>query len=470
MIWMIWLSSAVAALGLLVPMSEVPQSATPPGQDPAPAPPKEQDSPKSPETKQDPLDAVAWLDSVWLAFGPPEALEALGVVEMRGQASSLTSDFAGPFVELYHPDGRALQRIEFEGSDPVFFGVDRRYSWEAWSIEGVAKFDWHAAADWRRFFFHRHCASPGRLAPGATSPWRALYRSVAVGGRAELNGRPCVRLVLTPRAAREHGLAEVARRRQPEPDILWVDEATRLPIRLEMEMLRPAVGETRLKETFADWQAIDGILFPMRRTMEIDGEGLTFTIESIDLHANVESEEFDAPESLSSTVDVGYPSARRLPPIGWQVSERPARRAVVLRASCPLAEEDVRIGVEKARLLAFLAESGTTLAGQVELSSLTRGETATFSIVAPVTSAPTIPAERAAELAVTDLPAGLYIEGTHDGPRGRLDESLFRMDFFARSNGLLSAGPISEALLVPAEGLTADDPWHTILSQHVTRR
>jgi len=36
-----------------------------------------------------------------------------------------------------------------------------------------------------------------------------------------------------------------------------------------------------------------------------------------------------------------------------------------------------------------------------------------------------------------DLPAGLDIEGTHDGPRSRL---------------------------------TADDPWHTILSQHVTRR
>jgi hypothetical protein len=227
------------------------------------------------------LDAAGWLDAMWAALGTPEALEALGVVRMKGSVQALSSDFNGPFEEHYHPDGRALQRIEFGGSDPVFFGVDGRVSWEAWSDQGVAKFDWHAASDWRRFFLHRHAATPGRSAPGATAPWRALYREVAIGGRAKVEGQDCVRLVLTPRAAREHGLAEVTERRQPEPDIFWVAEASRLPVRIELEMLRPAEGEIRLKETFSDWREIDGVRFPMRRKLEVPGAGLDFVVESV---------------------------------------------------------------------------------------------------------------------------------------------------------------------------------------------
>ena len=49
----------------------------------------------------------------------------------------------------------------------------------------------------------------------------------------------------------------------------WIDEATRLPVRYEQEMLRPAEGETRLKETFSDWREFEGVRFPMTRKLEV---------------------------------------------------------------------------------------------------------------------------------------------------------------------------------------------------------
>lgn len=443
-------------------------------------------APGAPRTAQDddvvplepaatPLDATAWLDATWAALGAPEALEALGVVRMKGHVQALTSDFNGPFEELYHPDGHALQRIDFGGSDPVFFGVDGRVSWEAWSDQGVAKFDWHAASDWRRFFLHRHAGTPGRSAPGATAPWRALYREVAIGGRAKVDGQECVRLVLTPRPAREHGLAEVAQRRQPEPDILWVAEATRLPVRLEMEMLRPAEGEIRLKETFSDWHEHAGVRFPMRRKLEVPGAGLEFTVASVELAVEVDRAAFDLPVTLAATVAESYPTAVRLPDNDWQVVERPAATTVVWRTTCSPADENVHIGVAQRELLGLLTELGVAPTGTPYLQNLARGASVSFELVVPVATGPvakgpTIPAAQAERASVVVLPASTYVEGTHSGARARIDESLMRLDYYLRTARLAGVGSVHEALLVPADA--QDDPaaWHTILAQPVAPR
>jgi len=439
-------------------------------------------APSAPATTQDdddviplepaatPLDAAAWLDATWAALGAPEALEALGIVRLKGHVQALTSDFNGPFEELYHPDGRALQRIEFGGSDPVFFGVDGRVSWEAWSDQGVAKFDWHAASDWRRFFLHRHASTPGRSAPGASAPWRALYRDVAIGGRAKVEGQDCVRLVLTPRAAREHGLAQVAQRRQPEPDVLWIAEATRLPVRIEMEMLRPAEGEIRLKETFSDWREFEGVRFPMLRKLEVPGAGLEFKVDSVELSVEVASAAFDLPVTLAATVAESYPTAVRLPENGWQVVERPAATVVVWRTTCSLADEDAHIGVARDELLALLSTLDATPTGTPYLQNLARGANSTFEVVVPIATKPTIPAIHAERASVVEVPSSTYVEGTHRGARARVDESLMRLDHYLRTARLAGVGSVHEALLVPANEEDNPSAWHTILAQPVVPR
>lgn len=416
------------------------------------------------------LDAAGWLDAMWAALGPPEALESLGTLRMRGAARALTSDFQGTFEEFTHPDGRAVHRIDFEGSDPVLFGVDGRVSWEAWSDQGVAKFDWHAAADWRRFFLHRHAATPGRVAPGAHAPWRALYRDVALGGRAELNQRACVRLVLTPFPARAHGLAAVAPRRQPDPDILWLDEGTRLPVRLEMESLRPAEGEIRLKETLADWREVDGVRFPFKRTLEVPGAGIEFTLTSIEANSECAADAFDMPLALASTVAESYPDAMPLRDNGWRLTDRPAQVGVALRVTCPLVEEDVQVGVGRRALLEFLTDAGVAPSGPLSLRELTRGANSTFELFAPVTHPPEIPADRAGELRTLELPASMMVEGTHVGARARIDESVFRLDYFVRSNDLAAAGAVEELLLVDPDAPSDPTAWHTTLSQPVRPR
>lgn len=417
-----------------------------------------------------PLDAAAWLDLVWASFGPPEALEALGGVRMKGRASALTSDFSGPFEELYHTDGRALQRIEFQGSDPVLFGVDGRLSWEAWSDQGVAKFDWHAAADFRRFFLHRHAATPGRLAPGPTAPWRALYRDAAVGGRAQVDGKACVRLVLTPRAAKEHGLAEVAPRRQPEPDILWVDEATHVPVRLEMEMLRPAEGEIRLKETYSDWREVAGVRFPFVRKMEVPGAGLVFTLEAVEVGVTVAESAFDVPPTMTDTVADSFPTAVRLPFAEWRVIEREARTAVVLRTECAAGDEALHVGASRRALAAFAAEAGVAATEAASVRVLERGEVVRFEVVLPVDKAPAIPPARAEELVVEGLPAGTYVEGRHVGARDRLAETWLRLDHFVRVNHLVAVGASEEVLELDPDAPGDPAAWRCVVRARVKPR
>ncbi|MEZ6015177.1 MAG: hypothetical protein R3F49_08695 [Planctomycetota bacterium] len=419
------------------------------------------------------LDAAQQLDATWLALGAPEALEALGVIRMRGQAQALTSDFNGPFEELYHPDGRAVQRIDFNGSDPVFFGVDGRVSWEAWSDQAVAKFDWHAAADWRRFFLHRHAAAPGRAVGRgeAVAPWRALYQDAAIGGRARVEGKDCVRLVLTPRAAREHGLAEIAERRKPEPDVLWIDEATHLPVRYEQEMLRPAEGEIRLKETFSDWREFEGVRFPMGRKLEVPGAGLMFTVESIEAHVEVASVAFELPPTLTMTLSESHPSAVRLIESTWQLVERPEAHAIALEVVATKADEEARLDGGKRELLALLAELGVSPTGELWAQQLRRSdEQVTFEVVAPVARPVKVPAEHAARARAFTTPGGMFATGAHRGARARLAESELRLDHYLRAQGLVPRGPLQVLLLLAPESVQDPADWHTILTQPVEPR
>ncbi len=399
-----------------------------------------------PAKPEAPTDAGAWLAATWAAIGPTEALEALGVVRFSGHVQALNADFQGPFEEHVHPDGRALQRIEFGESDPVFFGVDGRVSWEAWSDVGIAKFDWHAAADLRRFALHRNGATPGR-----PRPWASLYSEVNLGGRAVVEGRPCVRIVLTPRTAPELGLAVVAERRKPDPDVLWIDEETFLPVRYEQEMLRPAEGEIRLKETFSDWQEVDGVRFPLRRKLEVPDAGLEFRIDRVEPRVVVASTFFDVPATMAATLEQNHPHAVRLPDNGWQIVDRPETHFVQLDVDCAPADEDTARSAARAELLARLGDFGVTPLSPPEARVTGRGERVAMELRVPVKQAATIPAADASRFTATLTPAGRQVAGTHRGPRARIGESALRVEYFLRDARLTPLGGIWETL-ASAEG------------------
>lgn len=427
-----------------------------------------QGSPTRPRTAAE-AEAEALLDLTWQAFGPAEALEALGTVRMKGRAKALTSSFAGPFEELYHSDGRAVQRIDFEGSDPVYFGVDGRVSWEAWSDQGFAKFDWHAASDHRRFFLHRHAATPGRRAPGATAPWRALYSNAAVGGRAELDGRPCVRLVLTPRTARELGLAEVADRGMPEPDVLWIDAATHLPVRLETEMLRPADGEIRMKETFRDWREVEGVMFPMQRRLEVPGAGLDFVIESVEARVAVTGATFDLPPSLTNTLLQQHPHAVRLRDPEWRVMDHAALRTFAVRRTVPRAElEAATVGLRDELLALLTSESVALTDAPFGRWTPAQGGEVTVEVLAPVAADAMLSEARRGAVATVELPAGLWVEGTHPGPYARLGESVLSLDHYVRSQGLSSLDAPIVSLVIDLSGESSS--WYGVVRQPVEPR
>jgi hypothetical protein len=71
---------------------------------------------------------------------------------------------------------------------------------------------------------------------------------------------------------------------------------------------------------------------------------------------------------------------------------------------------------------------------------------------------------------VVELPQGTYVEGTHYGPRERIDESFMRLDFYLRNARLAGRGSVHESLLMATDTEDESASWHTNLAQPVEPR
>lgn len=224
------------------------------------------------------------LDKTILAQGGREAFEKLqsrmskGTLEisvgqrtMKGTIVRYEADpdlsfvevkLPGPVIQKFGSDGFVYWEINQPGKTRILEGEEREIS-----------------ARRNRFNAQLH--------------WRDLYEKVECVGKEEFAGRPCVKVVLTPRVG--------------QPVTWYYDWMNGLPLGYE-EVRKGEQGDMLVRVQFEDYREVDGVKLPFRQRRSNTGDGQTttliYTYEIIE-HNKVPAEQFALPEEIKKLRESG---------------------------------------------------------------------------------------------------------------------------------------------------------------------
>jgi len=118
--------------------------------------------------------------------------------------------------------------------------------------------------------------------------WRKLYQKAECVGVEEVDGRPCYKLVFTPK---EGG-----------PEIIYIDQKTYLPVRQELTLKGP-MGNIPIVASLADYKKVDGVLLPHKTTQVIAGVQTVVSLaEKIEHNVEIPADRFALPEQIKALV------------------------------------------------------------------------------------------------------------------------------------------------------------------------
>jgi len=115
--------------------------------------------------------------------------------------------------------------------------------------------------------------------------WRELYSEARLDGTEEVDGKPCVKLVLTPKAGR--------------PLTLFLDQATGLMLRTDLIMPTDA-GEVPMRIRPQDYREVDGLKLAHRVITEVMGQERVMTIQRIEHNVDLPADRFALPADVKA--------------------------------------------------------------------------------------------------------------------------------------------------------------------------
>ena len=118
--------------------------------------------------------------------------------------------------------------------------------------------------------------------------WRKHYTKVVVTGIAPVDGKPCYKVLLTPKIG--------------GPQTFYVDKTSYLIHKSEWVSKSP-MG-TILHEIYvSDYQKVDGILIPHKARTRLAGQEMIITMTSVEHNVNIPAELFKIPDEIQVLLD-----------------------------------------------------------------------------------------------------------------------------------------------------------------------
>lgn len=209
------------------------------------------------------VDGAAAMDRARAALGRSEALERVKTRRYSGKASWVNLALGpGTFEEVFGGPNKAFLLSEFEGFGQFTLGAIDGLVWEKPPGSIQVKRGWVACADLRQYGILQH------------QPWREMYASAKLVGTDDVGTR--LELIPKPQIA-------VPKDSEPPADVLWLDPQTHLARRLEVYMLNESGAKVRrVGIDYAEWKSVDGIRYPHRRMLEVQGFTLRLDYTSIE--------------------------------------------------------------------------------------------------------------------------------------------------------------------------------------------
>lgn len=219
------------------------------------------------------------LDKAVEALGGKAALEKLHSRVIKGTFEISGAGIKGP-LELYlAPPRKQYLMIDLGAQGKLESGTKGEVAWEMTTIMGARILEGdERALSLRNATFN------------AELKWRELYRKVECVERTEIDGKPCYKVVMTPK--------------QGSPVASFYDAKSFLLMRSDFTV-NSALGPVQVSVSVSDYRPVDGVLIPRKSTQSIGGGVQTqvLTFDKIEHNVDIPDERFALPAPVQALLE-----------------------------------------------------------------------------------------------------------------------------------------------------------------------
>lgn len=206
-----------------------------------------------------------------------------GFMEPKGFGQKLS-------VTIYHakPD-KSYTIVEMGDAGKTEKGTDGKVAWENSITTGPLIHDGRRREDVIREATFDKWAN-----------WRIIYEKVECLGTAEVEGKTCYKVAVTPRYGKKKDDGDSLKK--AEYQTLYFDKESHLPVRIDMKINNPA-GPIPTEIYIGEYRKVDGILLPHKTRAKFMGQELVTTIISIEQNVDLPADLFDPPKEIKELLE-----------------------------------------------------------------------------------------------------------------------------------------------------------------------
>ena len=116
--------------------------------------------------------------------------------------------------------------------------------------------------------------------------WQEVYDKAEFVGTEEIEGRPCYKIVMTPKASDEEGKESV-----------YIDKETNLITKIS-SIMNVGAGPMPVAYVISDYKDVDGIKLSHKMKMLVAGQEQVLTIDSVKNNVDIPADRFALPEEV----------------------------------------------------------------------------------------------------------------------------------------------------------------------------
>lgn len=231
------------------------------------------------ESAENAADAAEVLEKYIEATGGRSAYEALKTRVSKTKLEFKTMGFVANATHFQARSGKSLLRLVGEPIGTFSQGVLDGVAWELSSTGGA-----RLKVGAERAGALRDAVLDGIL------QWQNLFEKVEYAGSAEIEGRPCHKIVLTPK--------------EGHPETHYYDRQTYLLVKRECVIEHP-MGLLQAELYLSDYRRVDGVLLPFKMRSTLAGDERLHTTSSIRHNIDFPDDLFALPDEIKALLNRG---------------------------------------------------------------------------------------------------------------------------------------------------------------------
>jgi hypothetical protein len=225
----------------------------------------------------DSITAEAILDKYVEVTGGRAVYEKIKTSVATGTVALTSMGMNGTLTAYKRAPDKSYTVIDFPGFGKAEEGTNGEVAWSMNPAEGarVKEGDERAAA-LRNGVMH------------IETQWRDFYKQAELAGTEAVDGKPCYKLVLTPKDGK--------------PETRYYDKSSNLLVRVVLPVDTPN-GPVVLDMSLGEYRDEGGILMPHSITQKLPNTDVVITIESAKQNQEIPASRFDLPDEIKALTE-----------------------------------------------------------------------------------------------------------------------------------------------------------------------